>query len=118
MWIIDYGAYVDLISTRHAPLGLLPASEDDTGGHVEVPALDLRAIRRAILDLEAYTTTQGCRDSLSHLLRWGIPPPRGCPAIVDVEGPRRCIPRRRRGPLARPEAPLQTQDRVSVLVRR
>lgn len=57
VWIIDYGAYVDLMSTRHAPLGLLP-TDGDTGGRVEVPALDLRAIRRAILNLDAYTTTQ------------------------------------------------------------
>lgn len=55
VWIIDYGAYVDLISTRHAPLGLLSTSAGDTGGHIEVPALDLRAIRRAILDLDAFT---------------------------------------------------------------
>lgn len=57
VWIIDYGAYIDLISTRHAPLGLLPTGAGDTEGHVEVPALDLRAIRRAILDLDTYSTT-------------------------------------------------------------
>lgn len=58
VWIIDYGAYVDLISTRHAPLGLLPTGDDDTAGHAQVPTLDLRAIRRAILDLDTYTTAQ------------------------------------------------------------
>jgi hypothetical protein len=45
---IDYGCYVDLLTTGKAPLGLLP-SEDQA--FVEVPPDDYRAIRRAILDL-------------------------------------------------------------------
>lgn len=54
VWVIDYGAYVDLINTVHAPQGLLPFDHaDGDEGHVEVdvPPQDLRAIRRAILDL-------------------------------------------------------------------
>jgi hypothetical protein len=43
---IDYGCYVDLISTTRAPLGLL-AGEDET--YVDVPPDDYRSIRRAIL---------------------------------------------------------------------
>lgn len=47
---LDYGCYVDLISTASAPRGLLPAEETD-GGFVEVPPDDYRSIRRAILNL-------------------------------------------------------------------
>jgi hypothetical protein len=52
VYVIDYGAYVDLIHTTYAPLGLLPFSGD--GGHTDVPPEDLRALRRAILDLQEF----------------------------------------------------------------
>jgi hypothetical protein len=48
---LDYGCYVDLITTARAPLGLLPADES-TAAYVDVPPDDYRSIRRAILDLE------------------------------------------------------------------
>jgi len=53
---IDYGCYVDLLSTGKEPAGLLPAGDEATneGGFVEVPPDDYRAIRRAILDLDAF----------------------------------------------------------------
>lgn len=53
---IDYGCYVDLLSTSREPQGNLPmgALDDDEGGYIEVPPDDYRAIRRAILDLEAF----------------------------------------------------------------
>lgn len=55
---IDYGCYVDLLSTARAPQGLLPLGEDEVSeedcGYVEVPPDDYRAIRRAILHLEAF----------------------------------------------------------------
>lgn len=51
---IDYGAYVDLISTKYEPQGVL-AAEDDS--FVEVPTQDLRAIRRSIVDLDAFAET-------------------------------------------------------------
>ena len=56
--MIDYGAYVDLINTRNEPESLAPFLVSDglpfgmaDGSEVDVPAQDLRAIRRAILDL-------------------------------------------------------------------
>ncbi|WP_280361504.1 hypothetical protein [Nocardia wallacei] len=60
VWVIDYGAYVDLISTVSAPQGLLPF--DDVDGSegfidIDVPVQDLRAIRRAILDIEEFTAS-------------------------------------------------------------
>jgi hypothetical protein len=54
VYVIDYGAYVDLILTQYAPQGLLPIGDDTDGGYVDVPTQDLRAIRRAILDLDAF----------------------------------------------------------------
>jgi hypothetical protein len=52
---IDYGCYVDLLSTQRAPQGLLPL--DTPGGgmsHIDVPPDDYRAIRRAILEIEEF----------------------------------------------------------------
>jgi hypothetical protein len=55
VYVIDYGAYVDLISTQNAPRGLLLVGEDeDAESYVEVPTQDLRALRRAVLDLDAF----------------------------------------------------------------
>ncbi len=45
---VDYGCYVDLLSTARSPQGLLNL---DQGGFADVPPDDYRAIRRAILDL-------------------------------------------------------------------
>jgi hypothetical protein len=52
VYVIDYGAYVDLIHTKYEPLGVLPFAED--GGYTDVPSEDLRALRRAILDLDEF----------------------------------------------------------------
>lgn len=52
VYAIDYGCYVDLISTTNAPQGLFEVT--DAGGaseFVDVPATDYRSIRRAILSL-------------------------------------------------------------------
>lgn len=57
VWVIDYGAYVDLLQTQAAPQGALPFT-DDAGEtqyfDVDVPLQDLRAIRRGVLDLEQF----------------------------------------------------------------
>lgn len=47
---LDFGCYVDLLSTSKAPAGLLPYDED-MSGYIEVPPDDYRSIRRAILNL-------------------------------------------------------------------
>ncbi|MBS3177214.1 MULTISPECIES: hypothetical protein [unclassified Pseudoclavibacter] len=57
VYVIDYGAYVDLISTKNAPLGVLPIygeGDELTGDYVDVPSQDLRALRRAVLDLKEF----------------------------------------------------------------
>lgn len=51
VYVIDYGAYVDLINTQNAPKGTLLVDDDGLDGWVEVPTQDLRALRRAVLDL-------------------------------------------------------------------
>lgn len=56
---LDYGCYVDLLATTKSPADHLfegePAGED-AGATIMVPTDDYRAIRRAILDLEAFAT--------------------------------------------------------------
>jgi hypothetical protein len=52
---LDFGCYVELVSTAKAPLGLFEAEiEDGKDEFVEVPVDDYRSIRRAILDLDAF----------------------------------------------------------------
>lgn len=56
MYKIDYGCYVDLLTTGKSSQGLLPFFDEETGADsfVEVPPDDYRAIRRAILDIEEF----------------------------------------------------------------
>lgn len=54
---LDYGCYVDLITTSRAPSGLLPFDGTDTD-FVEVPPDDYRSIRRAILDFGKFDQAQ------------------------------------------------------------
>lgn len=51
---IDYGCYVDLLSTAKAPQGLFQVENEQ---YEEVPADDYRSIRRAILDTEEFERT-------------------------------------------------------------
>jgi hypothetical protein len=51
---IDYGCYVDLLSTARSPQGLLAF---DDGSFTDVPPDDYRAIRRAILNLAEFRKT-------------------------------------------------------------
>jgi hypothetical protein len=53
---LDYGCYVDLISTAKAPAGLLPADSEagEQMKFVDVPPDDYRSIRRAILSLDRF----------------------------------------------------------------
>lgn len=54
-YALDYGCYVDLISTVNAPLGLFQIVDDSNQEKfVEVPSDDYRSIRRAILDLDKF----------------------------------------------------------------
>jgi hypothetical protein len=55
---LDYGCYVDLLTTQNAPRGLLPDDEAKSG-FVDVPPDDYRSIRRAILDLSKNRERQG-----------------------------------------------------------
>jgi hypothetical protein len=57
---IDFGCYVDLLSTAREPQGLLPLDEIDDleEKFAAIPPDDYRAIRRAILDLSAFHARQ------------------------------------------------------------
>ena len=55
---LDYGCYVDLITSSRAPIGLLPVDSDVQIEYVDVPPDDYRSIRRAILDLELFQVAQ------------------------------------------------------------
>ncbi len=52
---LDFGCYVDLISTSKAPLGLLSGYVNGNDvGYIEIPPDDYRSIRRAILELDEF----------------------------------------------------------------
>ena len=65
---LDYGCYVDLINTSKATQGLLPFSELEEAKNqnlfVEVPPDDYRSIRRAILDLEAFSRAKNIQQEI------------------------------------------------------
>jgi hypothetical protein len=52
---VDYGCYVDLLSTRGGPQGLLRVDDEDTW---EVPEDDMELIRGTILDLEEFAQSE------------------------------------------------------------
>ena len=52
---LDYGCYIDLIATAHAPQGLMIDVNSEGGDEfIEVPPTDFRSIRRSILSLEDF----------------------------------------------------------------
>ncbi|WP_329218931.1 hypothetical protein [Streptomyces microflavus] len=63
VYVIDYGAYVDLMQTRYAPQGVLPIGGEDNEEpeFVDVPTQDLRAIRRAVLDIDTFLGSRYAR---------------------------------------------------------
>ncbi len=52
---LDYGCYVDLLSTNRAPKGLM-SDEEDSGEYeyMDVPKTDFRSIRTSILNMEEF----------------------------------------------------------------
>lgn len=54
---LDYGCYVNLLSTSKAPQGLLPLDDEEIAQYIDVPPDDYRSIRRAILNLEDFKTS-------------------------------------------------------------
>lgn len=51
---LDYGCYVDLMTTSRAPRGLFEVTPIERSEYVEVPSDDYRSIRRAILNITAF----------------------------------------------------------------
>lgn len=59
VYALDFGCYVELVTTTKAPRGLFETGDVDTESEfVEVPADDYRSIRRAVLDLDAFESRQ------------------------------------------------------------
>lgn len=54
VYAIDYGCYVDLISTVNAPQGLLDIGDTKSDFSATVPKTDLRSIRRCVLVLDDF----------------------------------------------------------------
>lgn len=53
LYALDYGCYVELMSSKNAPLGLIIDSNDNDELHyIEIPKSDYRSVRNSILDLE------------------------------------------------------------------
>jgi hypothetical protein len=59
VYAIDYGCYVDLMTTARAPRGLLPIQDEDGQvSYVDVPSEDYRSIRRAILNIAEFESSR------------------------------------------------------------
>ena len=56
VYALDFGCYVDLITTAKAPQGLFHVEDEIIG---DVPPDDLRSIRRAVLDLTKFEESLG-----------------------------------------------------------
>lgn len=55
VWKLDYGCYVDLMNTSRAPTAyIFEGSEYAVDGNITVPDDDLRAIRRAVLNIDDF----------------------------------------------------------------
>lgn len=53
LYVSDYGCYVELISSKNAPLGLIiETDENDEVQYIEVPKSDYRSVKNSILDLD------------------------------------------------------------------
>lgn len=53
LYALDYGCYVELMSSRNAPLGLIIASDENNEvQYVEIPKADYRSVKNSILNLE------------------------------------------------------------------
>lgn len=62
VYAIDYGAYVHLINTANAVQGALISDNDE---YIDIPMIDYRSVRRAVLDIEVFlqaNTTQSRTD--------------------------------------------------------
>jgi hypothetical protein len=64
---IDYGCYVDLISTNRAPTGLLDLGISTADISFTVPKTDFRSIRRCVLDLSNFYAQFQVASNPSHL---------------------------------------------------
>lgn len=65
VWKLDYGCYVDLMNTSRAPNAyIFEGSEYAMDGNITVPDDDLRAIRRAVLDIDEFKNSRFNADNM------------------------------------------------------
>lgn len=57
VYSIDYGCYVDLVTTTKAPQGLFEVDSGNGVEFIDVPATDYRSIRRAVLNIDKFYTS-------------------------------------------------------------
>ncbi|HEM8126012.1 hypothetical protein [Providencia rettgeri] len=68
LYTLDYGCYVELISSKNAPLGLIIESNDDNElQYIEVPKSDYRSVNNSILDLDHNQLSLGLVTSIEEL---------------------------------------------------
>jgi hypothetical protein len=53
LYVLDYGCYADLLSTKDEPKGIL----FEEGEYIEIPKIDYRTINNSILDIQQYNST-------------------------------------------------------------
>lgn len=53
LYVLDYGCYADLLSTKDEPKGIL----FEEGEYIEIPKIDYRTIKNSILDIQQYNST-------------------------------------------------------------
>lgn len=53
LYVLDYGCYADMLSTKDEPKGIL----FEEGEYIEIPKIDYRTINNSILDIQQYNTT-------------------------------------------------------------
>lgn len=53
LYVLDYGCYADLLSTKDEPKGIL----FEEGEYIEIPKIDYRTIKNSILDIQQYYST-------------------------------------------------------------
>ncbi|WP_052380013.1 MULTISPECIES: hypothetical protein [unclassified Pseudoalteromonas] len=66
IYALDYGCYVDLMSSSNAPKGLIIESDENEEAHyIEIPKADYRSVKNSILDIEQLDSGQARFDLIT-----------------------------------------------------
>lgn len=76
VYALDFGCYVELVSTTKAVVGLYGPEVEDPSGSVEVPADDYRSIRHVVLDLDEFAASSPVDEDQAEVpFDKAVPPP-------------------------------------------